>query len=66
MLKCVEMNLGAKGTGGRVADDLAVKNRKFCAMSPSLISTSSIWPQGPGKRREIADNRGGDLSILGI
>lgn len=58
MLKCVEMNPGARGTGGRVADDLAVKNRKFCAMSLLLTSTS-IWPLGSGSRREIADNRVG-------
>jgi len=55
-LKCQDMGTGAKGTGGRIADALALGTKKFRTTSFSLAGTS-IWPQGFATHGEIVDSR---------
>jgi len=50
------MGTGAKGTGGRIADALALGTKKFRTTSFSLAGTS-IWPQGFATHGEIVDSR---------
>jgi len=58
-LKCQDMGTAAKGTGGRIADALALGKKKFRTTSFSLAGTS-IWPQGFATHGEIVDSRLGN------